>query len=282
VTHDEAALLAAVLAGPDDDLPRLVYADWLDENGRPERAEFIRVQCELAQLPRPVLTAITGGRPTHADYPDGRCAECTGLPHECRYHALESRAGELLDKLRADQSFPEMDGYDLCLAATDGPGVATLRRGFVDTVVDTTEGWAARADAILARQPVSEVRLTTWPHMHIEARVGDDGASQTFFRLGGRETWHPSGSLPGLAPDDGTPYLARDLLYAEWPTVGRWRVNAPPPDDDNSAVTTTLQFGSTRMTVAEAAAALRAADPSRSSLPHRILRGISRLFGTDE
>lgn len=40
---DEDALLAAIVANPDDDTPRLVYADWLDENGRPERAEFIRL-----------------------------------------------------------------------------------------------------------------------------------------------------------------------------------------------------------------------------------------------
>jgi uncharacterized protein (TIGR02996 family) len=45
---DEPALLAAVAAAPDDDTPRLVYADWLDDHGRPERAEFIRVQCRLA------------------------------------------------------------------------------------------------------------------------------------------------------------------------------------------------------------------------------------------
>jgi uncharacterized protein (TIGR02996 family) len=43
---DEAALLAAILAHPDEDTPRLMYADWLDEHGRPERAEFIRIQCD--------------------------------------------------------------------------------------------------------------------------------------------------------------------------------------------------------------------------------------------
>ena len=32
---------------PDDDTPRLVFADWLDENGDEARGEFIRVQCEL-------------------------------------------------------------------------------------------------------------------------------------------------------------------------------------------------------------------------------------------
>jgi uncharacterized protein (TIGR02996 family) len=55
---DEAALRKAIVAAPDEDAPRLVYADWLDENrpdprptparGPSARAEFIRVQCRLA------------------------------------------------------------------------------------------------------------------------------------------------------------------------------------------------------------------------------------------
>ena len=42
---DGDALLRAVLLDPADDAPRLVYADWLDDQGDPERAEFIRVSC---------------------------------------------------------------------------------------------------------------------------------------------------------------------------------------------------------------------------------------------
>jgi uncharacterized protein (TIGR02996 family) len=49
---DESALLAAVCAAPDDDLPRLVFADWCDEHGQPLRAEFVRTQIELAKLTR--------------------------------------------------------------------------------------------------------------------------------------------------------------------------------------------------------------------------------------
>lgn len=48
-----AALLAAVVARPEDDAPRLIMADWLEENGDEARAEFIRVQCELAKLGPP-------------------------------------------------------------------------------------------------------------------------------------------------------------------------------------------------------------------------------------
>jgi uncharacterized protein (TIGR02996 family) len=43
------ALLRAVCENPDDDTPRLVFADWLQENGEEPRAEFIRVQIELAR-----------------------------------------------------------------------------------------------------------------------------------------------------------------------------------------------------------------------------------------
>src|SRR5262249_2658905 len=50
MTHEEA-FLEAIREQPDDDTPRLIYADWLEEHGQPERAEFIRVQCEKARLP---------------------------------------------------------------------------------------------------------------------------------------------------------------------------------------------------------------------------------------
>jgi uncharacterized protein (TIGR02996 family) len=42
--------LQALLAQPDDDTFRLAMADWFIENGQSERADFIRVQVELAHL----------------------------------------------------------------------------------------------------------------------------------------------------------------------------------------------------------------------------------------
>jgi uncharacterized protein (TIGR02996 family) len=43
--------LQAVLAAPNDDTPRLVFADWLEEQGDEARAEIIRLQCRVAQMP---------------------------------------------------------------------------------------------------------------------------------------------------------------------------------------------------------------------------------------
>lgn len=50
--NEEDALLAAIVAAPDDDAPRLVYADWLQERGD-ARGEFIRLQIELARSKKP-------------------------------------------------------------------------------------------------------------------------------------------------------------------------------------------------------------------------------------
>jgi uncharacterized protein (TIGR02996 family) len=49
----QCSFFDAIRAAPDDDSPRLVYADWLEEQGHPvclARAEFIRVQARLAHL----------------------------------------------------------------------------------------------------------------------------------------------------------------------------------------------------------------------------------------
>lgn len=48
-TGDFEALLRAVFANPEDDTPRLVFADYLEEAGQADRAALIRVQCEKAR-----------------------------------------------------------------------------------------------------------------------------------------------------------------------------------------------------------------------------------------
>jgi uncharacterized protein (TIGR02996 family) len=48
MTQDEA-FLQAIWENPEDDTPRLVYADWLQEKGDPH-GEFIHVQCLLAAM----------------------------------------------------------------------------------------------------------------------------------------------------------------------------------------------------------------------------------------
>ena len=45
--------LARVRESPDDDGPRLIFADWLDGVGQRARGDFVRVQVALARLAEP-------------------------------------------------------------------------------------------------------------------------------------------------------------------------------------------------------------------------------------
>jgi uncharacterized protein (TIGR02996 family) len=47
----EDGFLSDICEHPDEDAPRLVYADWLEDHGRPLQGEFIRSQILLARLP---------------------------------------------------------------------------------------------------------------------------------------------------------------------------------------------------------------------------------------
>src|ERR1700722_9986662 len=76
-------LEAAIVAHPDDDAPRLAYADWFEKNGQPERARFIRLQCQLAH-------DLEGGRRT------------TGMSQEAR-RLCETHANHWLDDRPTDR-----------------------------------------------------------------------------------------------------------------------------------------------------------------------------------
>lgn len=65
---DLEALYRAVLARPEEDTPRLMYADAVEERGDPARAELIRAQCEYASLDR-----VDRQCPHSHDYADSPC-----------------------------------------------------------------------------------------------------------------------------------------------------------------------------------------------------------------
>jgi uncharacterized protein (TIGR02996 family) len=67
---DEAAFVAAIRDRPQDALPRLIFADWLEECGRADEAAWLRADVRLAQsypdADRDDLRAVQNLRP-----PDG-------------------------------------------------------------------------------------------------------------------------------------------------------------------------------------------------------------------
>jgi uncharacterized protein (TIGR02996 family) len=48
----ESAFLRSILDDPDDNTSRLVFADWLEEVGQADKAQFVRLEVELSRLPR--------------------------------------------------------------------------------------------------------------------------------------------------------------------------------------------------------------------------------------
>jgi uncharacterized protein (TIGR02996 family) len=51
-SQERTTFVKIICEHPNDDTPRLVFADWLTENGEEEYGAFIRVQVALAKMPR--------------------------------------------------------------------------------------------------------------------------------------------------------------------------------------------------------------------------------------
>jgi uncharacterized protein (TIGR02996 family) len=218
---DGPALLASVLAAPDDDAPRLVLADWLDERGGPgdaERASFIRCQIELAKPPAcEWMTRGLNCERYNADVQPYRvmvrCPTCQ------KRDALRRRERELLaanfgawtDCLPesmvtkqcpscAEQT-PDYETNVVECRQCDCTGLVPdhdhveFRRGFVASIDCTAADCLAHLDALLAAHPVEEVRLTTWPHWstltrHDHAYLGDTYLEDCRRRWPSVKTWH--------------------------------------------------------------------------------------------
>ena len=96
--NDGATLLACILADPTDDLCRLAYADWLEETGECERAQFIRVQVELASLPEPEELTVGTFRPDPDEEVRSRmlCRSCRRLGGCNGSHSHPGLAGQVI------------------------------------------------------------------------------------------------------------------------------------------------------------------------------------------
>ncbi len=156
ITTDEKALLQSILDDPAADAPRLVYADWLEEyggdvpcgrcerevvghlyrlncpdchgtgrvsDGRRERAEFIRVQVELARL-----------------MPTGKCSKCKSYGGPC--DTCEFGPIDALSRRERELSRGITDVWPWPFGKAGDPGIGTTwRRGFVESVTCTLADW---------------------------------------------------------------------------------------------------------------------------------------------
>lgn len=158
---DGTGLLHAILAHPEDDAPRLVYADWLEERGQAERAELIRVQCEIVR---------------EESYPGDRwCAEAGGKLlrgvadcYKCRPCCLRRRQDELLKA-----NYPPNHWLWAGEPLREIPSAAyTFRRGFVADVALTLADWCRHGARLVQQTPLTRVRISDREPLHHSNSVG--------------------------------------------------------------------------------------------------------------
>lgn len=149
-TSDEQSLHAAILANPACDTARLAYADWLDENGEPERAEFIRVQVELAAIESEQGDSKFWGALRYSH------ATCSGCSPWCR----ANRRQHDLFAAHEFQWFTLPTNFKTATEdSPDGRPLAIVARGFLSEVTCTAADWLTHGATILREHPIAEVNL---------------------------------------------------------------------------------------------------------------------------
>ncbi len=224
MTDTREALLRAIADAPGDDLPRLAYADFCEETGETLRAEFVRVQIELANGKRDGIE--------HADPRDLWDEMIDVLGCACRFCKLREREKEILDSRppppkdmhHVGDLWASLPKWSCITHGFSGPlwayplGEATasmaddfaFERGFVAQLTcreevwashgpDAIEGWPLERVFLKERQPMAHPSgngTYFWePGFHQRARhqlpfgVGDLGGWESDFLNGGLMIW---------------------------------------------------------------------------------------------
>lgn len=134
MTHEEA-FIADILDHPDDDAPRLIFADWLEEEGGdPDRAEFVRALLAVAS------PATQDKRPHY------RRARELLKRHAVRWYTPLARL-----------VLPEP--YEPWLTRLAEAEVQYFPRGFLDQLTIDTPKFVANHDPLLRLAPVVRLAL---------------------------------------------------------------------------------------------------------------------------
>jgi uncharacterized protein (TIGR02996 family) len=151
-TADEAALVRAVVTAPEDDAPRLVFADWCDEHGLPDRATMIR---RMVAVPSAVLIwnqSLRAFRPRL--WHDGTAAAkaIRNLKRDCSTACREDWGRLPVERL-------------------------TVRRGFATAVRLRWSDFRTLAPSLFAAQPIRSVVLSDLWTLPSVDRPGLDDAT---------------------------------------------------------------------------------------------------------
>lgn len=246
-------LLRTIIDDPDSDTPRLVFADWIEEKGEPERAEFIRVQIKLTEIAPCNCYEFGSEHPSVKE----RIPKCE--QHQ-KLFSLRKREKELLtppryDWLSCPSGFHGAWGVYFASKVHHGGWIskggvpvktigANFHRGFVEYITCACNDWFTHHAAITAATPLRDVHLTTRPQIRVdESGIHLIGSSKRF-------------TAEQVMTDLGTlsidARMADKLLSLEWPrlkfTLPQYQyetVNDPQPRPEHrgASVGMRLPFG---------------------------------------
>jgi uncharacterized protein (TIGR02996 family) len=190
--NDHGAFLERIRQEPNDDLHRLVYADYLDDCGQPERAMLIRFQCEQARLQAETdkLGAAERSREEYdLDKPAWRANRDRRLVLRDRINVLRDQGNALLARFgknwfgwildvlsisrRPAATIPEAiemaRGGRITYPPASEVRRCRVQRGFPDMVSCSALDWSLVGLDLMEKEPIQFVQFTD-PPVSIEYR----------------------------------------------------------------------------------------------------------------
>lgn len=167
MSNRKAEFMRKILEQPEEDTARLVYADYLDEEGEDKRARLIRIQCAIHELNRR----------------DTKNVFVSDLDDLKKWREEEKQllsTGRVFDWLHFTQCMPGMPAVNYINAgicqffyekASQSALYATWRRGFVEELTCTAEDWVKHSDSIWPNEdepryetahPLKKVHFRRW------------------------------------------------------------------------------------------------------------------------
>lgn len=130
-------LLEDILDHPHDDTPRLIYADWLTDNGQPNFGEFIHLQCQINQREPAYFLS----------WQNWDSCGLKSAVHDVR------RCAELLPEIWREQIHP----INRELMDHRNPEGWVFIRGFLHSVKVTIKEWEIISGQLMSRHPIERV-----------------------------------------------------------------------------------------------------------------------------
>lgn len=231
---DAKVFWKAILAAPDEDLHRLVFADWLQEHGHEADAVYIRTAVDFARRP-PCLSCnqtgavrVGGVEPMSVKVAD--CVTCDrrgGAEHWKYQQTLFGRwrwgSADLDQWVRANGGTP----HAAC--------VPKWSRGFPETIVCTPAGFFADAFAreMVRAAPLTRIDLRYYRPVgildtHVVSERGHRGVARRVGYAWQRHRQEDVAEIGEYTPYDGyVPYVVPAVLFDRFDArgLGRSAVN---------------------------------------------------------